>query len=215
MAGCERQVDLSRRRLSDATLAGPVAERMEAGDVESMTAGAHKSLVYSLERQRDERSTGYGVAACLYVVHVKPVCLKRGEFVRALMTHLRRCNLRLRHGPCARRVSPSNLRSGRSASPGADRGKDMGVFGVDARETWSFPCTSCVSCRRNLYNVHHLKRESTHGRVSRPCWGDQLRRKPAESACWRGDAPPAPLRNALLSSRKSTWLGLGSGLGLG
>ena len=153
VAGCERQVDLSRRRLSDATLAGPVAERMEAGDDESMTAGAHKSLVYSLERQRDERSTGtgYGVATCLYVVHAKPVCLKRGEFVRALMTHLRRCNLRLRHGPCARRacLRPTSIQQ----PPGSGV---AGVVGVRVRgqtevKTWA--CSVLTHARRGVFLV--------------------------------------------------------------
>ena len=110
---------------------------------------------------------------------------------------------------CARRPPPAAGRRPALSSLARVECCELTLWGAGL----TLLCVStCRGGRRNLYNVHHLKKKSTHGRVSRLA-GDQLRRKPAESACWRGDAPPAPLRNALLSSRKSTWLGLGLGLG--
>ena len=111
----------------------------------------------------------------------------------------------------------SSAACARRPPPAAGRRPALSSLARVVKTLWGAGLTllcvsTCRGGRRNLYNVHHLKKKSTHGRVSRLA-GDQLRRKPAESACWRGDAPPAPLRNALLSSRKSTWLGLGLGLG--
>ena len=125
MAGCERQVDLSRRRLSDATLAGPVTERMEAGDDESMTAGAaHTKAWWSIAAWSGERGVRYRVrgryfrsrASCVYVVHVivKPVGLKKRRVrQRALMTRppARAAAPRARARPPARARRPAPRRT--------------------------------------------------------------------------------------------------------